>query len=107
MPDAVVAVIQLNDKKVGILYFAKIYQTQLEDAIKDSSDLGEFKTIDFLGYHTKTLPKQIREGNLEGLVCKSTTNVELDSEQYKLYIYKAPLDIIYREIIKIKQNSKD
>lgn len=98
MPYAIVVVVQLKDKTVGVLCSAKAYQIQLEAALKNSPDYGDFRIIDFPDYHTKTLPEQIRKGNLEGLVCNSTTNVELDSEQYKLYVYKAPFDIICGEI---------
>ncbi len=104
MPDAVVIVVRLKDKTVGVLCSAKMYQIQLEAALKESTDYKDFRTIEFPDYHTKTLPEQIRKGNLEGLVCRSTTNVKLDCEEYELHIYKVPFDIICKEIEKLSPN---
>lgn len=98
MPDAVVAVIRLKDGRIGVLPFAEAYRIHVEDELKS---LGEFQTLDFPDFHTETLPNGIKSGDLDGIVCEETKEIEIADTQYPLHIYNADYDKVYEAIEKL------
>ncbi len=105
MPHALVAVIRLEEERVGVLPFPEAYAVHVKERIEELGELVE--TVDFPEEHTKTLPKPIISGQLDGLVCKGVIEIKTEFGIYNLFVYQADAQRVYQAIKRLSPSSQN